>query len=396
MATTINTEDIINEKREDSTNTNKSQQFGSDIGKFFVTLALIIAIIIVYISLGSLALYGCKLGQSNILPTNDKCFPYTDTKPIIESIFTNIFTTTFTDPAQSVKLKFPYDNYNSKNKIIGILRDYKNEPHSHFLINYFIALMEGLISFNYSSLNFILNLMNGLPEPLIILLGPIILSIFSTLLLLIDNFYLIYLWFANMGWFFKQNNNTASDHKPLWENVTIMQPINYWLAFWFVWIFCILFFVLLFFALPVLPVLTVVTCLLSGLGYIGEINNNPVSAATIILDVFKYYKAPIMSIFSFFVILSAFANLGIIPGIFSIITLILIFWGVISIDLFKPINPEMLSKVVSNNQATKTCDLTGNISTSNKHGFLYNLVFPQKGGNRIIHELKKIGKKLEK
>ena len=137
MATTINTEDIINEKREDSTNTNKSQQFGSDIGKFFVTLALIIAIIIVYISLGSLALYGCKLGQSNILPTNDKCFPYTDTKPIIESIFTNIFTTTFTDPAQSVKLKFPYDNYNSKNKIIGILRDYKNEPHSHFLINYF-------------------------------------------------------------------------------------------------------------------------------------------------------------------------------------------------------------------------------------------------------------------
>ena len=98
-----------------------------------------------------------------------------------------------------------------------------------------------------------------------------------------------------------------------------------------------------------------------------------------------------MSIFSFFVILSAFANLGTIPGIFSIITLVLIFWGVISIDLFKPIDPDMLSNVVSNNQATKTCDLKGNTSTSNKHGFLYNLVFPQKGGSRIIHELKKIG-----
>ena len=199
-----------------------------------------------------------------------------------------------------------------------------------------------------------------------------------------------------MGWIFKQNNNTASDHKPLWENVTIMQPINYWLAFWFVWIFCILFFVLLFFALPVLPFLTVMVCLLSGLGYRGEINNKVISAATIILDVFKYYKVSIMSIFSFFVILSAFANLGTIPGIFSIITLVLIFWGVISIDLFKPIDPDMLSNVVSNNQATKTCDLKGNTSTSNKHGFLYNLVFPQKGGNRIIHELKKIGKKLEK
>ena len=108
-----------------------------NVGKFFVSVLALVAFIIAYFFIGSLVLYSCKVGQSNILPTDEKCFPYTDNIPVIESIQTNIFTTMFTDPQLSLKLKIPYDKDNSKNMFLDILRNYKHEPHSYFLLNYF-------------------------------------------------------------------------------------------------------------------------------------------------------------------------------------------------------------------------------------------------------------------
>ena len=40
-------------------------------------------IIVIYFFLGGLVLYGCKIGQSNILPTDENCYPYTNLKPEI-------------------------------------------------------------------------------------------------------------------------------------------------------------------------------------------------------------------------------------------------------------------------------------------------------------------------
>jgi hypothetical protein len=51
-------------------------------------------------------------------------------------------------------------------------------------------------------------MMNGLPEIVILLFGPFIGSFISAFIFLYDHFYVIYLWFANMGWFFKKNVNT--------------------------------------------------------------------------------------------------------------------------------------------------------------------------------------------
>lgn len=82
---------------------------------------------IIYFSCSGLILYGCKLAQSNILPTNIHCSPYTDTKPNIQPIETNIFTTMFTKPQMSMKLKFPHNEYNASNKILDMFYEYKTK-----------------------------------------------------------------------------------------------------------------------------------------------------------------------------------------------------------------------------------------------------------------------------
>jgi hypothetical protein len=236
-----------------------------------------------------------------------------------------------------------------------------------------------------------LNLLNGIPELIIILFGPFIISIITTVLFLIDHLYVMYLWFANMGWFFKQNTNTNLDHKPIWSNVTILKPFDYCCAIGLIILFCCLFWLLVS-TLPILPSFTMLWCMFTLISYKGLMDNSSVTVLAIIQDIFKYYKVTIMSIFSFFIITSAFTTMGSTAGIFSLIVLILIYFGVISINLFQPVGKTDMTQVVSNEQAKKTCNIKRDTDTK-KHGLLYTLIFGQSGG-KISNELKKLGKNL--
>lgn len=383
----------IDEKNED-TNSTSSGGLASNLQKFITSVITIILVIVVYFSYSGLILFGCKLGQSNILPTEEKCYPYSDTKPSIKQVQTNIFTT-FTDPQMSVKMSFPYNEYNSANKVLDLFRNYKEEPDSNFLANYFISIVETLIADNYAAINYVSNMMNGLPEIVILLFGPFIVSFISAIIFLFDHLYVMYLWFANMGWFFKKNVNTNVNQKPVWEDVTIINPIDYWCAILLVILFCILFWVLLA-TLPVLPFLTMTWCLFTCIAYEAEMGGKSITSLTIIKDLFKYYKVTFMSIFSFFVIVTAFGSLGTIPGVFSIITLILIYFGIITIDLFKPNSEDGLTSLTSYKQAIKTCNPLGKNVAKENHGLLYDLIFGQNGGGNISKELKNIGKNLSR
>ena len=205
----------------------------------------------------------------------------------------------------------------------------------------------------------------------------------------------MYLWFANMGWFFKKNVNNDVNHKPVWEEVTIINPMDYWCAILLVILFCVLFWGLLL-TLPVLPFLTMTWCLFTCIAYEAEMGGKSITSLTIIKDLFKYYKVTFMSIFSFFVIVSAFGSLGTIPGVFSIITLLLIYFGIITIDLFKPNSEDGLSALTSYKQAKKTCNYAGKNEKKENHGLLYNMIFGQSGGANLSKELKSIGKNLSR
>jgi hypothetical protein len=387
MANTSNSPEI-DKKKEESDSSNKSSYY-SDIINFVFTVFILFIIIIVYYSSSGLLLYACKLGQSNILPTDAHCFPYTDNKLDIQPIQTNIFTT-FNDPPLSMKMKFPYNEENAANKLLDMFREYKNEAKSNFLANYFISIMESVVQFNYSAFNTILNMLNGLPEILIILFGPIIVGILSTIIFLLDHIYLIYLWFAKMGWFFKTNANDSNTGKPKWTDVTFLSPFNYWCALSLVILFVFIFF----FSFPLVSIiaaLLMMWCMFSCITYTAEMNGTNITAATIVQDIFKYYKIPIMGFFSFLVIVTAFSKLGTYPGIFSLLTLALIYYGIISIDIFNPIYKEKLSLLVSYKQAKKTCSYTE--PTKEKRGLFYNMIFGQSGGD-IAKELKNISKRV--
>ena len=357
---------------ETTTTDNTETEKQPNIYNFITYIILTIIVIIIYVSCGGFILYGCKLAQSNILPTYINNFPYTDKKLSITPILTNIFTTTKDNKTESVKLEFPYDKYNSKNLVLDMFREYKYEPNSNNIVNYFISLIESLMCFNYSALNIILQKFNLLPESLIILLGPIIIPFILFFIFFFDNFYLIYLWFSNFGWFFKENENASGTNetnetnktnksKPKWKYVTLEEPINYAWCLFIAFIFFILFWFVLFLALPVLPFITLTICVISCLLYESTINKEKMYSYNIVADVFKYNKVPIMIIISLFSIISAFTNLNTITGLFSIFFILAIYFDLININLFKKIIPLNLSYPTSSNQVALKTSIVGSI-----------------------------------
>lgn len=381
------------EEKKNQDSSNLSTSFVSNIGGFLGSLIVIIILILLYFSSGGLILFICKLAQSNILPSDPNCAPYTDDEPIIKPspIQTNIFTT-FTDPEMSMKMEIPYD-INSKYKIIEILKKYKEKSSSNFLANYFISISESIFQFNYSAINMIMNLMNNtFPESAIIGVGPIICGFLYLFGMLMNTIYFIYLWFSKMSWFFKTNTNNTGNGKPQWEDVTITSPLNWALS----GALTILFVFILIFGFPivsVLPILIFHNSLISTLFIKAIMNGKQISSLTIVQETLKYYKLPIVYIVCSFVVLLAFSNLGTLPGIFSIITLILIYYGIIKMNIFESIPEKNLSESVSYQQAIKKCPELDTKKNIKEHGFLYNLLIGQKGGD-IAKELKKIGKKL--
>jgi hypothetical protein len=378
----------IDEKKQE--NNGDSSSFASKISNFVISVATIFVIVLLYFCNSGLILYLCKLAQSNILPTDSNCAPYNDTKPNIQEIQCNIFTTR-TDPETSMKIQFPYES-NSKDKIIDMFKKYKDKPSSNFLANYFISITEYLLQFNYSSINTIMNSMNEiLPEAVIVFLGPVVAAFLYAFGLIVNQVYFIYLWFSNMSWFFKHNSNDTGNGLPEWEDVTLFNPIDWWLGAGL----AILFTIFLFLGFPILtfiPIFAFHNSLISSLLYKSTMNNKSANALTVIIGVLKYYKISTVSIISIFVILLAFSQLGVIPGIFSILTVGLIYWGVISLNIFKSISETNLTPSVSYKQATRTCP---NSVHKRKHGLLYNLLMGQNGGG-IAKEIKRIGKTRQK
>jgi FtsH-binding integral membrane protein len=378
----------IDKKKEQDLSSNSVKTYTSKVVGFVISVVVAILIVLLYFSGSSLILFMCKVAQSNILPSEPNCAPYTDTEPTINPspIKTNIFTT-FSDPEMSMKMEIPYD-INSKNKLIEIFKDYKQKPSSNFLANYFISISESLLQFNYGAINLIMNLMNStFPEPLVIGLGPIICGFLYVFGVLVNILYFIYLWFANMSWFFKTNTNDTGDGKPQWEDVTITTPVNWCLGV----ALAILFIFFLVGGFPIVSILPMVffhNSIIASLFTKAIVGGKQITSLWVIKETLKYYKVTIVSIISIFVVLLAFSKLGSVPGVFSTLTLGLIYWGIINIDLFNPIKETNLSPSVSNNQAVKKC---ANVQkTQTKHGFFG---FGQKGGG-ITKELKKLGKNI--
>jgi hypothetical protein len=303
----------------------------------------------------------------------------------------NIFETSIKGQTLSQKISFPSEK-NNKFTILDMLREYKQKSNSNSLINYFISIIEGLFVFNFSSLNTFFNLLNQIPESLIIIFGPTILMFYTSILIFVDFFYVMYLWFYQMSWFFLVNTNTGDTGKPKWQST--MAPAKLFTGCLLVFLFSILFWVglLVIPFIPFIAPIVMLICIFTIFSFKGVMNNNVVSVLAIIAGIFKYNKIIVASIITFFVILCAFANLGGLVGGISILVVCLIYFGIISIDIFNPINEENLSKLVSYDQVKKTCKVS---KVFEMKSFINSFMPWSGGGKKLTREIKKIGTKLK-
>jgi hypothetical protein len=196
-----------------------------------------------------------------------------------------------------------------------------------------------------------------------------------------------------MYWFFKKNISTASDTKVKWSDITFLQPGEYSTSILLVILFLFLFWIY-FLGIPFISFVMLCWCVFSILGYKGILNNKETNIFGIIKEMFKHFKVTITTIISIFVIISSFGNLGTIPGIFCILIVGLIYYGSLSINLFKAINDEKFSKMVSYEQAKKTCKIDNKVFSNMLKKL--NVPFFSGGGghNKLVQEINKISKKL--
>jgi hypothetical protein len=110
-------------------------------------------------------------------------------------------------------------------------------------------------------------------------------------------------------------------------------------------------------------------------------------------EMFKHYKVTMTTVFSIMIIISAFSNLGAVSGVFSMLTVLLIYFNFIPINIFESIKATNLSPLSSFEQAYKKCNYT--VKNYPITFFeLFNNFFDNKKGGGIGRELKKLNKKM--
>ena len=349
MSDTSDTSTIDDKRTPTSTS-----EYMTNVGKFLGIVVVLFVVVLLYFSSGGLLLYACKAAQSNMLPNDLNCSPYTKNEPKIPDIPTNIFKTETPDGKKtSLKLNFPHNHYNFSHMLLDPIANYKKKSDS-YLANYFISIIESVLVFNYISIDKALNMLNGLNEGLIVSIGPIISAILFWLLVVSDFFYFIFLWFSQMSWFFKKKNSPESQK---WDSVGLTDPMGYIGAFILAFVFFILFFCMLI-PMGLSSWALMVGCVLTCITYSSSLNDKPTTSLSIIKYAFFHFKPLIMNVFMGLVILATFSKIGNVPGIISLIMALLLVSGIIKSDLFVSGVFEKMTPFVSDKQASKECPTT--------------------------------------
>jgi len=363
-----------------------SEEYGDKL-KNFITNTLTSGIkLIIYCIIGLLIIYLCKIAQSNVLPTDINCYPYTDEKKghepekINTFIFTNLF---FSKPRKAMILEFPNSNNSFIDSTLKFFNEYKDNPKSSFLGNFFVNILQSLFVKNFNYYNTMFSFINQIPEFLLVIFGYYLGIIVFILGTFMNAIFLCYYWLSNLGWFLKKNVNVEVDPetgeskplgKPIWVNVRWSnkldennQPIegtSEWGSYLMGIILIIIFIQIMFygFLLQIFSVFGAVFsiyCLVACFMYESKLAGKSISFTDLFVYLFKYNKLIIMTMFSYSVISSAYYSLGATSAGFAVLTLFCIYYFKI-IEMFAPIKSDSDERVeveINSKQAYKVpCD----------------------------------------
>ena len=412
-------ESEVDKKKEEEEGSGE-KSLGSQIGGFIGSMIGITIIMLIILFSGSLMMFGCKVSQTNILPTAGDCFPYTTNDPVITPISVNANLTTVEDDVLSQKVQFNFEE-NRTNRILDYLRKISEHPTQSSFMMYITSILKDIILLNFQIVNYTFNFMNSsISESLIVYLMPIIALVTSPLWLfgifVVNFLYFYYYLFSRLSWFFKKNENEDKTLKQKWSEINMSKsPFGYITSLFIVSIFVVILIVSLIFQFPIITILIsgiliyVYATLVSVMG--KREDGKDYSATNVFLDNAKYKRSTMMYIMSIMLIMTSFTKMGPLAGIFSVVAFILLYFQIVPIPVFVDAVPEGLSAVTSYDLAEKICEpilkeQPSEIEEPKRRSLLNRLTFgllkggeQQTGGNAvdmIDKNVKKLNKLLNK
>lgn len=354
----------IDKKKAQQNNTDtNSQSYKKNLSSFGVSTLIIILVLVAYFFISGFILYGCKVAQTNYMPTEEYCFPYevfndktmSSYKPdnIIDC---NIFETLFKDPNSSAKIRFDPGS-NQGNSLINFLLNAKTTNKNAFVYS-LISTIEKVVLFYFKFLNFTLGKLNEIPEIITVLFGPIIMIVLSCIMIGLNSIYYIFLSFYNLTWFlYKKTDKSENLEENRW---TPLQGTEWLIGLFFIFLIVIFLGWVFFATAGPISIILLLWSLFCIFNFSCDVNTEPnkyESASTlyIIYQMFIEYKLLILTIFSLFIIIISFANVGIIAGVISIVFVLCIYKGWILGGLLDPVNNLLKTQLSSKTQTEKIC-----------------------------------------
>jgi len=332
--------------------------------------------LLVWVIISLIIIYSCKLAQSNVLPTDANCFPYTEEVHTPDPIETNIFTNLpFSDTRKSMKLSFNVEGSESVNSFMKYFRDKKEDVKTSWFTNYIVSVFESVFIQNYSYYNFMLSFLNVIPEFLLVIFGPY-LGLFILLIgVFLNGFFFFWYWISNLSWFFKKNNSVSTNldgsidygDEPDWVGLSWKKYIDgKTQKEQSDWVRCVMGSILVLIPIGIILFLSISSaifgvaffinlfCIITFFTYSIKLEKKDASFTDLFKYFFRYNKLIIMSMFAYYVVLNAYTQLGATSAFFAALTIFLIYYLKI-IEMFVPVGGEdaRTSPLVSDKQAKK-------------------------------------------
>lgn len=346
---------LINKKKN---NTNSLQ---SNYANFFASLFYQIIVILIIIIFGTICLYKCKVAQSNLLPDASSCEPFTYRPIKISEIIADVnVIKSSKNGYMSTKITFPVTkNKEYINSAFSFIRTLKNGIDSNPFKLYFADLLENMISFDFIIKNKMYNVINLFPESIIIIFG----HFFNILVIIVSIFcnywYMIYLWFANIKLLFSEKS-VNSNNKTTWKDGDMWDIMNWGWSFFYIWMFCIMFWVLGFwFIIPIVVLFITIICYFFPFfikAYYKDKPDKQYSFTKMFKNIIKFKLNIIVFIVSALIVFDAYNSLGGTYAFSSFILFGFLYFFYAIYNTYNPSPSDYLSIGIDNyDQAIKTC-----------------------------------------
>ncbi len=315
----------------------------------------------IMIVIGTTMVYSGKVAQSNILPTDINCFPYTNLTPTIEKVDIDINIVKTKDGVFSTKIEFDQAK-NMKIMEEGFLgflkRMTENKDSGHFYL-YICSLFQSVISNNLYMNTVYYNVINStFSESVILFFLPYFNIFWFMLTFIINFFYIIYSWFKNLHLFYSEK--TVVNDKTVWQPGESMWSFSN--VFKSMFMIFVAFIVFVSFGIgmiiPFTTLLTSVYSILMPMFMEATVKDKgkPYTFSSALLDVFKYKISVIMYILTYYIVTGTYSKFGSTATGISFIAFIILLFSTNIYKPYKPVGKDTATFGWGNyKQANKTC-----------------------------------------